>query len=183
MRQYPMSLSRGVTALSFLGTLLLLGVPVFTWSTLSRGPGAIAAIVLVPTLIVPLIPLWCWALAPKALEIGGGELRVRRRAWSAATWPLSRIDAAAELPPRYLSGAIRTLGNGGLFGYYGWFYKKGAFRLFATRSDRMVEVVVDGKRLVFTPDEPARFVEALLAAAPRARGAQAGGAASASTRS
>jgi hypothetical protein len=24
-----------------------------------------------------------------------------------------------------MRGAVRTLGNGGLFGYYGWFFKSG----------------------------------------------------------
>ena len=57
---------------------------------------------------------------------------------------------------------------GGLFGYYGWFYRKGPFRLYATRRDRLVEVVVRGGRIVVSPDDPARFVDALLRAAPRA---------------
>jgi hypothetical protein len=91
------------------------------------------------------------------------------------------VDSASVLPPRYLFGALRTFGNGGLFGYYGWFYKKGAFRLYATRRDRLVEVVIDGKRVVVSPDEPARFLDGLLASAPRTRSDQAPvGAASAS---
>jgi hypothetical protein len=84
-------------------------------------------------------------------------------------YPLSRIDRVALLPPRWLVGAVRIFGNGGLFGYYGRFYKKGVFRLFASRRDGLVEVVVDGKRVVVSPDDPARLVEGILAAAPRAR--------------
>ena len=64
---------------------------------------------------------------------------------------------------------------GGLFGYCGWFYRKGAFRLYATRADRLVQVGIDGKRIVVSPDEPQRFVDGLLASAPRARLRQPGG--------
>jgi hypothetical protein len=181
MREYPMSLSRGTAVVSALGTLLTVGIPAFTWFTLSGGPGVVGAIVLVPTLLVPLVPVGAWALAPKAVALEGGELRVIRRAWRDAAWPLARVESVEILPPRALRGAIRSFGNGGLFGYYGWYYRKGAFRLFATRLDRLVELRIEGKRVVVSPDDPARFVEGLLAAAPRARLLQpgAGGAASA----
>jgi hypothetical protein len=133
------------------------------------------------TLLAPLIALACWALSPKAIEVEGGELRVLRRGWRAATFPLSRVDGVAVLPAGALRGAVRTFGVGGLFGFYGWFYRKGAFRLYASRTDRLVEVVIDGKRIVVSPDEPQRFVDGLLASAPRARLPQPGdpGAASA----
>jgi hypothetical protein len=117
----------------------------------------------------PLIALGSWALAPRAVEIQGGELRILRRAWRSAAYPLQAVEEVAVLPPRWVVGAVRTFGNGGLFGYYGWYWKKGAFRLFATRTDRLVEVVVGGKRVVVSPDEPERLAQALLASAPRAR--------------
>jgi hypothetical protein len=191
MRRYPMSLSAGVKWVTGLVVLLLCATPVVVWRLSpairiggAHGPAGPFAqgIALWGTLLAPVIALGCWALSPKAIEVEGGELRVLRRAWRAAAWPLSRVDSVSVLPPRYLMGSVRTFGNGGLFGFYGWFYKKGAFRLFATRTDRLVEVVIDGKRVVVSPDEPARLVEGLLSAAPRARSRQPGetGAASAS---
>jgi hypothetical protein len=92
-----------------------------------------------------------------------------RRAWRGAAYPLQDVTEVAVLPRRWLVGAVRTFGNGGLFGWYGWFWKKGPFRLYATRTDRLVEVLVGGRRVVLSPDEPARLVEGLLASAPRAR--------------
>jgi len=176
MRRYPMSLSAGVRVLSGFVVLVMCAIPLLAWSIFPGiaigdrhgpgGPGAEAA--RWASLLAPLVAVACWALGPKGLEIGGGELRVRRNGWRPASIPLSGIREIALLPPGFLRGAIRTFGVGGLFGYYGWFYKKGAFRLHATRTDRLVEVVAGGKRVVVSPDEPGRFVDALLAAASRA---------------
>lgn len=184
MRQYPMTLSKGVRVVTGLVVLLLCATPVFTWYLSSgiliggpRGPAspAVQEAVRFGTLLAPLIALACWALSPKAIEVEGGELRVLRRGWRAATFPLSRVDGVAALPAGSLRGAVRTFGVGGIFGHYGWFYRKGAFRLYATRTDRLVEVVIEGKRIVVSPDDPQRFVDGLLASAPRARLRQPGG--------
>ncbi len=181
MRQFPMSLSAGVKVISGLVVVLLCAIPLLVWGFFPGiaigGPGgpAGAGVQLATrlgTLLAPLIAVACFALSPRAVEIEGGELKVLRRAWPAAAYRLSEIERVGILPPGWLSGALRTFGNGGLFGYYGWFYKKGAFRLFATRSDRLVETVIGGRRVVFSPDDPSRLVEAILAAAPRARRAQ-----------
>jgi hypothetical protein len=181
-----MTLSGGVRVVTTIVLVLVLAVPLLVWSAipgLRLGPGSEVA--RWATLLLPVVVVASWALAPRALEIGGGELRVLRRAWPAAGIPLGGIEEVAQLPPGALRGAVRTFGVGGLFGFYGWFYKKGPFRLFATRSDRLVEVVAGGRRVVVSPDEPARFVDGILASAPRARLRQPGepGAASASRRS
>jgi hypothetical protein len=193
VRRYPMSLSAGVRVLSWVVVLVMCAIPLLAWSIIPGivignrhgpgGPGADAA--RWASLLAPLIAMACWALGPKGLEIECGELRVRRNAWRPTSIPLSGIREIEILPPGALRGAIRTFGVGGLFGYYGWFYKKGAFRLWATRSDRLVEIVAAGRRVVVSPDDPARFVDGLLASASRATLRQPGepGAAIASRRS
>jgi hypothetical protein len=177
MRQYPMTLSTGVKLVTGLVVLLLCATPVVVWSLSSGiliggpdGPAGPVAQVAARwgTLVAPLIALFCWALSPKSIEIEGGELRILRRAWRAAAYPLSRVDGVTVLPAGSLRGAVRTFGNGGLFGYYGWYFKKGPFRLYATRTDRLVQVVIGGRRIVVSPDAPQRFVDGLLSAAPRA---------------
>jgi hypothetical protein len=189
-----MSLSGGAKLVSGLVVLVLCAVPFVAWSTIGglavggpRGPAApwVQLLVQVGIWAAPLVGLASWALAPRAIEIEGGELRIRRRAWRGASYPLAEVTEVAVLPPRWLLGSVRTFGSGGLFGWYGWYWKKGPFRLFATRTDRLVEVVAGGRRVVVSPDEPARLVEGLVGSAPRARLRQPsdGGAASASTRS
>ncbi len=177
MRQYPMSLPGRLWVLSGAIVLLLCSVPLLSWSIIPGvaigGPrglgGPESELARLGSLLLPLLALLSWAFAPRAVEIEGGELRVLRRGWRAAAFPLSRVEAVAVLPPGSLRGAVRTFGVGGLFGYHGWFYKKGAFRLYATRTDRLVEVVLGGRRIVVSPDQPQRFVDGLLASAPRAR--------------
>ena len=189
MRQYPMTLSAGVKLVTGLVVLLLCATPVVVWSLspgiLIGGPRGPAGPVVQGaarwgTLLAPLIALACWAFSPRGIEIEGGEVRVLRRGWGAAAFALSRVEGVSVLPSGSLRGAVRTFGVGGLFGHYGWFYRKGAFRLYATRTDRLVEVVIDGRRIVVSPDEPQRFVDGLLASAPRARLRQPGAAGAAS---
>jgi hypothetical protein len=119
-----------------------------------------------------------WALAPRGFEVGAGKLRVLRNGWRALEVPLAEIRAVAHTDPGVLAGAIRILGTGGLFGYYGLFRSPslGAFRLYATRSEGLVLVRAARRSLVLTPEPADVFVTALLAAAPGARRERAGGA-------
>jgi len=106
VRPFPMSMSRAVQFISLLSTLLVLAVPLLVWSAI---PGLrltpSAEVARWSVLLVPLIPLASWALAPRSLELEGGELRILRRAWRAASYPLARIDEVALLPRGWMLGA------------------------------------------------------------------------------
>lgn len=113
--------------------------------------------------------LWsCWALAPKGFIVGPGRVTVDR--------PLMpvKIDlrpgtAVSAEGPGLLDGSLRTMGNGGLFGYYGSFWKKGvgSYLLYATRTDRFV-MVDNGKKYFLTPDQPELFIEEVRRGIPGA---------------
>ncbi len=63
-----------------------------------------------------------------------------------------------------MSGTYRTFGNGGLFGYTGYFRntKFGNMRWFATQRKNYVLIEKsNGKKIVITPDIPEDFIEAL----------------------
>ncbi len=171
-----MTLSVAVKVLSAVVTVALLATPVLVWGFLPgmavggpRGPAgpAVQAFARWGVGLAPLVAVLSWAFSPRRVEIEAGELRVVRRAWRAASWSLSEVERVELLPAGWLRGAVRTFGNGGLFGFYGWFYKAGAFRLLATRSDHLVEIVVGGRRVVVSPDDPARLVDGLRESAPR----------------
>ncbi len=61
-------------------------------------------------------------------------------------------------------GAVRMMGNGGLFGYYGTFRsgRLGAFSAYATDWKFGVVVRTGGKTFVVTPEEPEMFITRLL---------------------
>jgi len=55
-----------------------------------------------------------------------------------------------------MGGAIRTFGNGGLFGYYGKYYNKalGSMTLYTTqRRNRVLIQTVSGKKIIISPDD------------------------------
>jgi hypothetical protein len=71
------------------------------------------------------------------------------------------ITSLELLDEQDIRSSVRTLGVGGLFGYFGKFanMKLGSMTWYATRTDRTVLVrTVDNKKIILTPDEPERLV-------------------------
>lgn len=105
-----------------------------------------------------------WAMAPRALVVDAGELRIERRAWSPLRIPLSHVASAAPLE-ELAAGTRRLFGVGGFFGSYGLFSngQLGRFRLYATRGGQAVLVRRQGDELpiVLTPDDVAGAVAAI----------------------
>ncbi len=113
--------------------------------------------------------LWsCWALAPKGYTVESGLVTVDRPLMPVRI-PLRPGTVVEAAGPGLLDGSLRTMGNGGLFGYYGNFWKKGvgAYLLYATRSDRFV-LIDNGKKYFLTPDEPEFFIEEVRRCLPGA---------------
>jgi hypothetical protein len=85
-----------------------------------------------------------------------GNVRLRRE----------DIKSVEPVERNVVSGAIRTFGVGGLFGYYGRFanFHMGRMTWYATRRDRPVLIrVVPHKKIVLTPDDQEGFVAELKA--------------------
>jgi hypothetical protein len=104
--------------------------------------------------------LWsAWALAPRGFIVGPGLVTVDRPLMPVKIILRPGTAVSAE-GPGLLDGSLRTMGNGGLFGYYGSFWKKGVgnYLLYATRTDRFV-MIDNGKKYFLTPDEPEFFME------------------------
>jgi hypothetical protein len=65
--------------------------------------------------------------------------------------------------------AIRTMGNGGIFGYTGMFYSKnqGFMRWYCTnRNSYIIIEKTNGKKIVISPDEPENIINELRSVAP-----------------
>jgi hypothetical protein len=154
-------------------TIALLGVIAFT--AIAGVSGALKAnlrgIAWAVTVFSAAVAVGAWAFAPRGFAIDKGRLRILRNGWPSTEIPLETVRAVALLEPDALRGSLKLLGMGGLFGYYGLFRSPtlGSYRLHATRGGGLVLVRSEARTLVLTPEPPDAFVEALLAAAPRAR--------------
>ena len=165
MARYRTPWSRGLRVSTWLFALVLVGVLGVAAFVSAQ---AAAPLAVLPVAIGVAAIVLAWALAPRGFEIGGAALRVDR-ALLPVQIPLSSIRAAALLPGG-LRGAVRLGGTSGAFGYYGRFWSRalGSFRLYATRTDGLVLVDTERERFVLSPEPPERFLEELLARAPRA---------------
>lgn len=129
--------------------------------------GPPAALWLMVRLLPLLILAACALCTVRGYEIGGVCLLVQRLGWKTRI-PLQSLTKV-EWRPGPFGFAWRTCGNGGLFSFSGWYYQKplGSFRALATRtSDGVILTFSDRKPIVVTPDDPARFVEAMKDAKP-----------------
>jgi|ERR1039457_6011246 hypothetical protein len=133
-------------------------------------------VVFVPS---PIIALWfikgallalvlgVWAWGPRAYQIQGNELLVRRWVGSIRI-PLSGLSEARRIPPEELRGAIRTWAVGFCFGYYGRFlngFERQTW--YVTDRQSCVRLVCSAGVVVISPSAPADFVSALPVVATR----------------
>lgn len=87
------------------------------------------------------------------------HIEVRRLGWSTVL-PLAGLIAVTG-EPEGLHGSLRLFGNGGLFGFSGWFWNRriGRFRAYATDPGRVVLLRYrDGKKVVVTPHDVQHFI-------------------------
>lgn len=86
-------------------------------------------------------------------------IEVRRLGWRTRLPLDGLIEVTGE--PEGLRGAVRLLGNGGLFAFNGWFWSRrlGRFRAYATDPERVVLLRYrDGRKVVVTPGDVQHFI-------------------------
>ncbi len=155
---FPMRLDRLHRTSTAVLMVLVPGILAVVLTVAPTPPRGIAVAVL--TLVAGTLVL-AWAMAPRALQLKGGELRVLRRAWAPLRIPLDDVSHVEEGPA--LKGALRLAGTGGFFGSYGLFYAPGVgrFRLYATRTTGVVTITRNGALPVLvTPEDAPAFVQA-----------------------
>lgn len=118
-------------------------------------------VLLLATIFIVLVFVFCYAYRPIGYIVNGTSVTVKR--------PVSDIVIAFDtindvfLPaPESMRWTIRTFGNGGLFGYFGWFSNctYGAMTWYATRTENYLIIVTrDNKKIVLTPDDTGMITE------------------------
>ena len=152
-------------------TLLLLGATLAVWVSLTMVPPGPGRLLILAGGVLSLGAFVFGALlAPRGYTVAGDRLTIDRLLHPVEI-PLSAIRSVELLSSDRLAGSSRTLGSGGLFGYYGRFRNQnlGSYRMYATRGDRYV-LVRAAQSFVLTPDSPERFIAAI----ERGRGAVGG---------
>ena len=126
----PFRWSKMVWVISILTTILLIGTGVATLCITDTTSTWEPYMVMV--LIVPL-PFVCFALSPRRLYLVGDTLIVKRWVGS-VTISTHDITSVEEADRWVIIRSRRSMGNGGYFGFYGYYYSGiyGKFRMFAT---------------------------------------------------
>ncbi len=107
--------------------------------------------------------LYILLFIPKYYSVDASAISIHRPIFSFKI-NRSEIAACSVILNGEMRGVIRVAGNGGLFGYTGFFWntKYGTMRWFATQRKNYVLIEkTNGNKIVITPDEPEKFIEAL----------------------
>jgi hypothetical protein len=111
--------------------------------------------------LIPLVIFITWGFSTRGYSLEDGKLVVHRPFISRRISLAPGLTAVPD--PDAGKGAVRVMGNGGLFGYYGTFRsgRLGTFSAHATDWKFGVVVRTGGKTYVLTPEEPEMFVTRL----------------------
>ena len=130
----------------------------WTIFTTENDAAAVVALIVFNITMLPVV-LICEGLAPQRLEIGEKQLVILRRYKSVVIYA-DEVKSVEPLPKNVLRGAVRTCGVGGLFGYFGSYYKSGigSFKLYATSFDNLFLIkLVNNKSIVISCSEPEKM--------------------------
>lgn len=157
MTSFPAApLDRSTRTVTAVAVAVLLGVMVATGVTAEDVTGSAVALIL-----GPLVVLLAYGYAPAGFEVGGATLTVRRRLFGrkqlTLTGPVHRPGWRVGL------GSVRKLGSGGLFGWYGAFWRPGlgSFHAYVTDRSRAVLCQTGDGPVVVSPADVDGFLAAL----------------------
>jgi hypothetical protein len=110
-------------------------------------------------IVLAIIVLFCYLLAPVAYELNGRQLAIVTRISKKIFNPVIKCSTISEEKPSF---GFRLWGNGGLFAGTGIFWNKkyGIFRAYVTTGDRKSLVLVDTTttKVLISPENPDQFV-------------------------
>lgn len=117
---------------------------------------SIKQVPLVINLLVWSVFIFCYLFHPNSYSVNDLCLIIHRPIHSRQIL-LSDIRQIREVSKDEMSWAVRTFGNGGIFGYYGKFYNKtfGSMTWYASRRERFILLDLSNQeKIAITPDKP-----------------------------
>ncbi len=105
----------------------------------------------------------CLVNWPKAYALENNQLIIKNLVGT-KSYLITDFKEVKAMTKKEIGLVLRIFGNGGVFGYTGWFTARtlGRMRWFVTNTDKMVIITLsNGKNIAVSPDETNAFVEYL----------------------
>lgn len=139
----------------------------FAYIKSGKEPMVLIGVFFGPLLLLVLMSA-LYVLKTDSISVSDSGITIDRKAFPVqiAYDEIKNIRAAQD---GEMKGAIRTFGNGGVFGYTGPFYNKklGSMTWYCTqRKNYIIIDRTNNKRLIITPDDPAGFISAVSSFKP-----------------
>jgi hypothetical protein len=157
MKHYAAPWGTLLIVISSLATALLVGATVLLeWNN----PGMLTWLASLPLAIV----LGAALFAIRGYTVAPDALLVHRLFWTTRL-PLAGLQSV-RYEPDAMRRSVKTMGNGGLFSFSGFYYNKsmGYYRAFVTDLHRTVVLRFATRTVAVSPSDPEGFVRDLAAA-------------------
>ena len=152
---YKNSFDRTTKVISTLTCLLLISLVVKFWFD---DIGLIINIIM--TVLFAFLLLLSYAWSPNQFETDALNITIRKM-WNPIVIPRETIIESRLIEADDISGSVRLMGSGGLFGYYGKFNnsKLKTYNLQAGNRVNLVLIKTTDKTYVLTPDNREAFLK------------------------
>ena len=152
---YKNSFDRTTKVISTLTCLLLISLVVKFWFD---DIGLIINIIM--TVLFAFLLLLSYAWSPNQFETDALNITIRKM-WNPIVIPRASIIESRLIEADDISGSVRLMGSGGLFGYYGKFNnsKLKTYNLQAGNRVNLVLIKTTDKTYVLTPDNREAFLK------------------------
>ncbi len=152
---YKNSFDRTTKVISTLTCLLLISLVVKFWFD---DIGLIINIIM--TVLFAFLLLLSYAWSPNQFETDASNITIRKM-WNPIVIPRVTIIESRLIEADDISGSVRLMGSGGLFGYYGKFNnsKLKTYNLQAGNRVNLVLIKTTDKTYVLTPDNREAFLK------------------------
>ncbi|MBD3581957.1 PH domain-containing protein [Flavobacterium selenitireducens] len=160
MRKYRASLDTSAKIITISIVVLFAVIVAGIWADYKTGDAL--GPYLYPTCFLPAILVAAYSFAPSGYSLGDKGIAIHR-VWENGLIPYDVIESVSRIDKVASKGLIRTMGNGGLFGYYGYFSNRewGAMTWYLTRRRNLLVIKTNTSRFLLSPDDLEDFEAAL----------------------
>jgi PH (Pleckstrin Homology) domain-containing protein len=163
MREYTASLGNLSKIITSSVVVFLFGITIILFYNNSLEPQSEYTFGIALTFALTLLPAITFFYRPKSYLISNDSIQVQRLAGNYRI-PLSVIDKVFPASVNDMKLTIRIFGNGGMFGFTGYFRNShfGKMRWFVTQRKHFVVIETKAhKKIVISPDEPEKLISDL----------------------